>query len=118
VRRNSLALVTAGFLLSAFHWLILVGFTNTRRWPAARRVFVGWRFAVHAVVILATLTALVWVLFQKDWDLDALKTIAGVLAVWGPSWMIHLALLHLYGKEKGPPRATPAAEVVDAISAD
>jgi len=105
-QRTGWALVVAGGLLSLLHFACLQAATNDRRWPAARRLFLGWRFAMHGLVVVAALTALVVVLFQKDFgDKDARKGLFGVLFVWLPSWVLHLALLCLYSGE--PSRLQP-----------
>src|SRR5262249_25160885 len=74
-----------------------LGFTNDRRFPATRRVFVGWRLAIHSLVVLIAFTALVGQLFQKDPKWEDMKPFFGTLLVWVPSWLIHLLLLRFYG---------------------
>ena len=103
-QRNGCAMIVSGFAIGLFHLVVLVGFTNTRRYPAARRVFVGWRLAINSLVVLAAFTALVVQVFQKDVSWDDLKVTFGVLLVWGPSWLIHLLLMRFYGSAVPPSR--------------
>jgi hypothetical protein len=94
--RLSSALVMAGFVIAFFHLILILGFTNIRKHPAARRVFVGWRLAIHTVVVLVAFTALTIQLFRESVEFEALKPLLGVLAVWTPSWILHMVLLHTY----------------------
>jgi hypothetical protein len=116
--RNAAGLAAAGFGLALFHFLLIVGFTNSRRFPEVKRVFVGWRFAVSALVVLAAVTYLSVFLFQKGpaprdpgfrAHRDALYTLYAVLAVWVPTWLVHLGLLNLYSQPRRVARTVPVA---------
>jgi len=105
-QRTGMGLVVAGTLLALIHFVCIRGATNESRWPAARRLFLGWRFAIHGLVVVIAVTALIVVLFQKDFgDKTTRKTLYGVLLVWLPSWILHLALLCLYSSQ--PYRVKP-----------
>ena len=97
VQRNAFALMVSGFAIGLFHLVVILGFTNDRRYPATRRVFVGWRLAICSLVVLIAFTVLVVQVFQKDVRWDDLKPVFGTLLVWGPAWLIHLLLMRLYG---------------------
>ncbi len=103
-QRNAAALMVSGFAIGLFHLVVILGFTNDRRYPAARRVFVGWRLAIHSLVVLVAFTALVMQLFQVDVGWEDMKMLFGVLLVWGPSWLIHLLLMRMYGSVAAAPR--------------
>jgi hypothetical protein len=108
-QRVGWAFVVSGAVFSLVHLLVIKGMTNDNDWPATRRVFVGWRFAIHGLVVLAATTALLTVLFQKDMgDSQARKTIVGILIIWVPSWAIHLILLrYLRDQPRDAPRFEP-----------
>src|SRR5262249_49606347 len=95
-QRNGFALIVSGFAFGLFHLFVILGFTNDRRFPAARRIFVGCRLAVHALVMLTAFTILVVQVFQPSFSFRDLRPILGVLMVWGPSWIIHIVLLRVY----------------------
>ena len=102
-QRNAGGMMVAGFALGLFHLVVILGFTNDRRYPAARRVFVGWRLAIHSLVVLVAFTALVMQVFQRDVRWEDLKMLFGILLVWGPSWLIHLLLMRVYGSAARAP---------------
>lgn len=109
-QRMGCAFIVSGLVLGLLHLVLLLGFTNDRRRPDVRRVFVGWRFAIHAIVVLITFTTLVILMFQKDIKWDDLKPVVGTLVVWGVSWVIHLVLLYAYlphSARDRVPRFTP-----------
>jgi hypothetical protein len=90
------ALIVAGAGVAVMHLFLIIGATNDRRFGDVKRVFVGWRLAISALVVLAAFTALVVIGFQEKTTLDDLKPPFGVLLVWGPTWLVHLVLLRLY----------------------
>jgi hypothetical protein len=96
LHRTACALMLSGFVISFIHLTMILGFTNTFKWPEAGRVFVGWRFAIHSVVVMSVITTLMVILFQKNPNSDAMASLAGILIVWMPSWVIHLFLLKAY----------------------
>jgi hypothetical protein len=107
-QRNGGAMVVSGLILAVLHRVLIFGATNDRKRPEARRVFVGWRFAVHAVVVVFAVVALTMLVFQEHVDQMSLDRLLGVLAVWVPSWVIHLGLLTLCSR---PRQVTPATVV-------
>jgi hypothetical protein len=107
VKRTSYALIVAGLVFFFFHLVVIVGWTNQRRWPEARRVFVGWRFAIHSLVVFSDVTVVIWYLFQKDPERDWLVRMFAILAVWLPSWILHLILLRLYRGIGSKPKRRP-----------
>jgi hypothetical protein len=112
-QRTAGALVVAGLFFVVIHVALIKSATNDRDWPATRRLFVGWRFAIHGLVVLGAFTTLLAVLFQKRMgDADLRNTLIGILIVWVPSWLVHLLLLQFYSNKamrSGPAPANPFA---------
>lgn len=99
-RRTGAALVVAGLVLAAAHLLLIKTTTNDARWPATRRQFTGWRFAIHGLVVMIAFIAMVVILFQEDFgDFETLKSLFGILLVWVPSWVVHYFLLRRYTRQ-------------------
>jgi hypothetical protein len=90
--RVGFALIASGALFALIHGLCLLG-TNDGRYPMARRTFTGARLAVHGIVVLITVTAMLVVLLQKESKFKQLKPFIGVLIVWVPAWVLHLVLM-------------------------
>jgi len=101
--RNAAALMLSGGLFAFVHLILLLGYTNNRRYPEVRRVWVGWRFAIHSMVVLLATTMVILVLFSEVTDARNLQLPLSILLVWGPSWLIHLALLKFYRGMGSPP---------------
>jgi hypothetical protein len=97
VQRSAFAMMVSGFAIGLFHLVVILGFTNDRRYPATRRVFVGWRLAICSLIVFIAFTVLVVQVFQKTVTWKELKPVFGVLLVWGPAWLIHLLLIRFYG---------------------
>jgi hypothetical protein len=97
VQRTAFAMMVSGFAIGLFHLVVILGFTNDRRFPATRRVFVGWRLAICSLIVLVAFTVLVIQVFQKTVTWKELKPVFGTLLVWGPAWLIHLLLMRFYG---------------------
>jgi hypothetical protein len=115
-QRNGVALALSGAVFAALYWSLLRAATNDNRWPLVRRLFAGWRFAIHALVILFVSTWLMMILFREDvekrgarlrLERPQIKELqrehqeernlpVGFLLVWGPSWFFHLGLLWWY----------------------
>jgi hypothetical protein len=112
-QRTAGALVMAGLFFIVIHVALIRSTINDRDWPATRRLFVGWRFAIHGLVVLGAFTTLLAVLFQKNMgDADLRNTLIGILIVWVPSWLVHLLLLQIYsnkGTRSGGASANPFA---------
>lgn len=100
--RTGGAMIASGLLFVVIHWFYLVVATNNRRYPSAKRMFVGWRTAIHGVVVLLTITALLLIEFQEevpDTMGDVVNSLVAILLVWAPSWFMHLALLRGYSSQ-------------------
>jgi hypothetical protein len=96
VQRAALALLSIGFLGSLFHLVMLFALTNSRTFPEARRVFVGWRLLFHSLVVLVVFGVVVTNAAQEEADEKQLRVWLGILLVWIPSWFLHFVLLKLY----------------------
>lgn len=102
-QRTGAALLVAGALGTLSHLMLIKGLTNDSRWPATRRLFVGWRFAVNGLVVVTTFTALIVAIFQKDTsDGEIVRSLIAILLIWLPGWGFHLILLHLYRDQPLP----------------
>jgi hypothetical protein len=101
VQRTSLGVMTSGAFFALLHLALIKGATNDRN-PAARRIFAGWRLAIHGMVVVLTSTIFLGILFQKDFGGDSLKDVRrqllGVLLVWVPSWVLHFVLVRVYSQ--------------------
>jgi hypothetical protein len=106
MQRLSLAFMTSGALFALLH-LGLVKATTNDRDRAPRRIFAGWRLAIHGIVVIFTTTILLVILFQKDFGgeamKDARKALLGTLLVWVPSWILHLVLVGVYSMPRYEP---------------
>jgi hypothetical protein len=94
-QRTGLAVLLSGAVFALVHFVVIVTLTRERGPALARRTFLGWRFAVHGLVVLLALTGLLIVLFQKasaPTD-EARRFFIGILIVWLPSWFLHFVLL-------------------------
>jgi hypothetical protein len=92
VIRTGVALASSGAAFAFLHFILLTG-TDDRRNPIARRTFTGWRFAIHGLVVVSCVTTCLVIVLQKDFKWQTVKGLLGVLLVWFPSWIVHLALL-------------------------
>jgi hypothetical protein len=90
--RTGVGIMVSGFCFAVLHGLLLTG-TNDRKLPATRRAFTGARFAIHGMVVLFSLTALIVSLCLPNLDFRTLKPYLATLLVWGPSWIVHMILL-------------------------
>jgi hypothetical protein len=98
VERTGSALVVVGVLFALFHWVLAKVATNDRRWPAARRLFAGWRLAVHGLVLLGTATTLMITLFQEETNIETVKVTLTVGFIWSLAWITDLIVLYLYSR--------------------
>ena len=103
-QRGGFAMMVSGFAIGLFHLVMILGFTNDRRFPATKRVFLGWRLAIHSMVVLIAFTTLVVIVFRKDVTWKDIRDVFAVLLVWAPSWLIHLMLMRVYGSSVAPRR--------------
>lgn len=107
-QRNAAALVLAGVFFTVIHFVLIKAGTNDRDFPATRRLFVGWRFAIHGLVVMGAATLLLMVLFQRNrGDPEAQQTLVAILLVWTPSWLVHFFLLRVYTDQGLKPRGAP-----------
>jgi hypothetical protein len=100
-QRTGASLVVTGILAALFHWVLAKAATNDRSWPAARRLFAGWRLAIHGLVLLMTATVLIHDLFQEDTNVELVKSLLAVAAVWSFAWLADLFVLWFNSR---PPR--------------
>jgi hypothetical protein len=102
--RTGLGLLASGIPTAVTHLVLILGMTNDRRYPDTRRIFVGWRLAIHSLVVLTAYTAMMLILFLKDRsvDLSDIQLPLALLIVWLPSWLIHLILLRVYQRAVMP----------------
>jgi hypothetical protein len=101
-QRTAFAILTSAVLVGLVHLFLILFGSNSRRFPAARRVFVGSRLAVHSLVVLGAFTVLVYQLYQPSVDIDHLKIPFAILIVWVPSWLCHLVLLRAASSSEVP----------------
>jgi hypothetical protein len=108
------AMVGAGVLFAVLHLGLILVVTEDRKWPAARRLFTGWRFGIHGLVVLTTVTILLAVVFQKDFgDWEVRKALLAILLVWLPSWVVHLSMLRYYSRPLYRPNRVVVAAADD-----
>jgi hypothetical protein len=105
-RRVAVAFMISGLFFTIVHLALVKVMTNDRN-PAARRMFAGWRMAIHGLVVISVVTGLLAIYIQKNYgdvpERDR-KGLWGVLLVWLPSWVIHLVLLWFYSQPLYEPR--------------
>jgi len=97
-QRIALGLVLSGLFHGTLMAVVLRLFTNDRDEPAVRRAFTGNRLVFAGLIWMASATAALTLLFQKDTDLKALQTTTAVGCVWGVAAAVHLWLL-LHGRK-------------------
>jgi hypothetical protein len=116
-QRTGSALALTGALFALLHWVLVKVMTNDRDWPAARRLFAGWRLAIHGLILLMTVTALMVTLFQEDTNVETIKTMLAIGFVWSMAWIIDLMLLWHHSRPPRrvamPPRALPVSPADD-----
>jgi hypothetical protein len=109
-QRTSLALMVSGVLFAIIHLVLVKAATNDRN-PAARRIFAGWRMAIHGMTVISLVTALLVIYFQKDFGgegtLRTRKTLWGMILIWVPSWVLHLVLVWFYSRPLYEPSRSP-----------
>jgi hypothetical protein len=114
-QRTSFGFMISGGLFALIHFICILTLTDRPFSSPVRRMFIGWRFAIHGIIVMFAVTALMIVLFQKDVGFNGLsqfrRFLIGVLLVWAPSWFVHLVLLRVSSPVTPPPRRdrwTPA----------
>ena len=108
-QRTGAAMIVSGAIFALVHFLFTLGLGPDPSPSLVRRVFLGARCAVHGVVVMLTVTALLVLVFQRSdgvrLELGLAQTrnfLIGVLLVWAPSWVIHFSLLRLIGPSPRP----------------
>lgn len=108
--RTGLALTASGVLFVMVHLVLIVALASERGRSPTRRLFLGWRLAIHGVVVILVTTFLAIVQCQKpeNQTTEARQILIGTLLVWVPSWLLHLALLRMASPRPRPrPRGEP-----------
>jgi hypothetical protein len=114
--RTGWALVSSGLLFAVVFGLSAQLGTNVRRFPAVRRVFVGWRLVAAGIAVVAAVTTLAVWLFMKDQPEKLYEIALATLAVWAPTLAVHVFLMQRYAKAEYyvPPKAkTPPRPVIE-----
>jgi hypothetical protein len=96
-QRIALAFLTSGVLFLVVHLVLILTLTRERGPSLVRRTFLGWRLAVHGIVVMFAVTGLLVILFQKsDVATDQVQRFfIGLLIVWLPSWFLHVVLMRV-----------------------
>jgi hypothetical protein len=119
--RTGWAVASSGLVFAAVFGLATTLGTNVRRFPAVRRLFVGWRLMVAGLAVVAAVTTLLIWLFQKDPpDNKAYEVALATLAVWAPSLAVHVFLMQQYAKTEYyvPPFTKTSTRKVEAEEDD
>lgn len=95
-QRIGLGMILGGAVGAGVHALILF-FCSEPHLRRIRRTFIGWRFAIHGVVLMFTVTVMI-ILFLQPHPLRPpvevpLRVVTATHLVWATSWLLHLALL-------------------------
>jgi hypothetical protein len=106
--RSGSAMMVSGLFFSGLH--VLGAFLvrgGHGQWRRVRRIFAGWRLAIHGLVVLLAGTVLLSLVFQEDFDKGETwrmsKVMFAVLAVWVPSWIVQFVLLMAYSIHRVQP---------------
>jgi hypothetical protein len=99
-QRTGGAIMAVGLIGILIHALVLVLMTNERRWPAARRAFIGWMLAFNGVIVMVDATSLLVLIVQKDFDEpNVINALLGVLLVWMPAWVVTFSFLRSFARQ-------------------
>jgi hypothetical protein len=105
IKRVGTGLILSGTLCSVFFLLMLLAGSNDRKFPYARRAFVGMRLAISGLMVLGIVTAFMVTILQKDPQASIFEVLTALMLVWGPTALIHLVLLRVYSSwDARPPR--------------
>jgi len=95
-QRIGLGMILSGGAVAALHALLIHSTTLTHR-QRIRRTFIGWRFAIHGVIVLFGLTLLLTLVLQREpFQMPIvlpLKAVTAATLVWAISWVVHLLML-------------------------
>jgi hypothetical protein len=99
-QRTAFALILSGLFFGLLHFVCIVTLTTEPFTSPVRRTFLGCRFAVHGLVVMVAMTALLISVFQRDsGDFGGAsytrRFMLGVLLVWTPSWLVHVVLMRV-----------------------
>jgi hypothetical protein len=116
-QRTGVGLIFSGMLAVVVHqfsWHTL----NPNNRLRIQRLFVGWRLAIHGVVMMLTLAAVIILLLQKDPFEEPvespLRAATATFVVWGASWALHFERLLTLTKRRKREQEPGAAEAVPA----
>jgi hypothetical protein len=121
-QRNGAAFLLSGLAFAILHYLLLRYGSNNGKWPATGRLYTGWRLAIHGIVVLAAITYLLQLLFQRDPPaleaklaiLETERTLYAILLVWGLSWVLHLGWIWWLGTRADTPATGVTWEAKEA----
>jgi uncharacterized membrane protein len=97
VQRAGFGMILSGAVFAVIHFFCLLTTATNPFTSPVRRTFLGCRLAVHGLIVMTAVTALLIGFFLRDsgGGNHLRRVIFGVLMVWTPSWMVHLVLLRL-----------------------
>lgn len=102
-QRVGLGMIISGTLIAFVHFLMALNLTLGATGHRVRQTFLGWRFAIHGLVVFFSLTILIILCLQPKAFEEPLyrgiKSLLAVLVIWVPSWMIHYVLLRTSSEE-------------------
>jgi hypothetical protein len=97
--RTGWAVATSGLVFAVVFGMTTIFGTNVRRFPAIRRMFVGWRLMVAGVAVVSAVTTLfVWIFSKDQPDNKSYEVALATLAVWAPALVVHVFLMQRYAK--------------------
>lgn len=98
-QRIAWPLVISGCLCSLISLLLIKAGTNDDHFPAVRRAFGGLKLVVEGLNVMAGITVLIELLFQKEIaDARPFSIALGLLVVWFPAAVIQVFFLRMYIK--------------------
>jgi hypothetical protein len=113
-QRAGFGMILSGVVFAAIHFFCLLTTATNPFTSPVRRTFLGCRLAVHGLIVMIAVTALLIGFFLRDGGGQGgeqlRRGIFGVLMVWTPSWMVHLVLLRLGPMPVDRERTWPESE--------
>jgi hypothetical protein len=98
-QRVAWPLVISGCLFSLVGLLLLTAGTNDGRFPAVKRTFGGLRLIIEGLNVMAGVTFLITLLFQKDvTEMRAYAIALALIVIWFPAAAVQVFLLKMWGK--------------------
>ena len=96
-QRTAWAISVSGLLFSLTAMLLLKMGTNDAEFPSAKRIFVGGRLTLIAIIVMITVTLLIVLFFQKEVPRkEPYEILTAILIVWGPALAVHIILMRMY----------------------